>query len=84
MHHNSYPELTQLTQILARVLGLDTSGFDESTPLLGAIPEFDSMALMTLLVELEANFALDINSSDLTAEQFATVGSLHSLVSPNN
>jgi len=78
------PRFTQLTEILAQVLELDRSEFEVSTPLLGAIPELDSMALMTLLIELESQFAMEIDGSSLTAEQFSTVGNLYNLISLQN
>ena len=33
----------------------DLAAFDESSPLFGALPEFDSMAVATLLTELAAS-----------------------------
>ncbi|WP_217876638.1 acyl carrier protein [Pseudoalteromonas shioyasakiensis] len=71
----------QLKQILAQVLNIDTSDFTENTPLLGAIPEFDSMAIMTLLMELENQFSFSISNAELEAEQFESVASLQQFIS---
>lgn len=65
-----------LKQILADILCLDTSCFQERTPLLGAIPEFDSMAVMSLIMELEDKLGFDIYDVDLSAETFGSFGSL--------
>lgn len=53
----------------AQAFGLDT-------PLLGALPELDSMAVVALLESFEAELGVAIEAGDLSAETFATVGSL--------
>ena len=69
-------KLEQLNTILAELLKLDTSHFDESTELLGALPEFDSMAVVGLITAMEETFDIAVNDDDLDAELFATVGSV--------
>lgn len=54
--------------------------FDASTALFGSIPEFDSMAVVTVVAGLEEQFDIKIEDDDITAEVFATVGSLTRLV----
>ena len=52
-----------LRALLAAVLGLPRKridGFDTDTELFGALPEFDSLAVATLLTELEDRLALSI------------------------
>ena len=49
---------------------------DENSGLLGAIPEFDSMAVVSILTTIEENYGLIINDDEVTAEIFETVGSL--------
>jgi acyl carrier protein len=46
------------------------------SPLLGEIPELDSMAVMTLLTLFEEEFGVQVDDEDISAETFATVGSL--------
>lgn len=46
------------------------------SPLLGAIPEFDSMAVVTVVTMLEDELGITIEDDDLSADVFATVGSL--------
>ncbi len=68
-----------LRALLADVLGLDAvriARFDETTELFGALPEFDSMAVATLLTGIEERFAVLIEDDDVDAEDFATYGSL--------
>ncbi|WP_067586302.1 acyl carrier protein [Endozoicomonas ascidiicola] len=69
-------KLEQLNTILADLLKLDTSEFDESTELLGALPEFDSMAVVGLITAMEETFGIAVNDDDLDAELFSTVGSV--------
>ncbi|MFK0573803.1 acyl carrier protein [Endozoicomonas sp.] len=68
--------LEQLNTILTDLLKLDTSEFNESTELLGALPEFDSMAVVGLITALEETFGIAVNDDDLDAELFATVGTV--------
>jgi acyl carrier protein len=68
--------------ILARVLQLGdrASQLDRNSPLLGAIPEFDSMAVVTVLTALEENYGFTIEDDEIDASLFATVGTLMDFV----
>lgn len=68
--------LEQLNAILADLLKLDTSDFNESTELLGALPEFDSMAVIGLITALEETFHISVHDDDLDASLFETLGSV--------
>ena len=72
--------LEQMNAILADLLKLDTSEFNEQTELLGALPEFDSMAVVGLITAMEETFGIAVNDDDLDAELFETVGSVLSYV----
>jgi acyl carrier protein len=64
---------------LVDVLGLPAArvaGFDDATELFGALPEFDSLAVATLLTGLEERLAILIEDDDVDAEDFATFGRL--------
>ena len=68
-----------LRAVLVDVLGLDAQrvrGFDESTPLFGALPEFDSMAVAGLLTELEERLGIFIEDHEVDADMLETFGSL--------
>ncbi|MCU0964904.1 MAG: phosphopantetheine-binding protein [Burkholderiaceae bacterium] len=67
----------EVINILDEVLSLGprSSGFERSTPLLGAIPELDSMAVASLLTALEERFGIAVDD-ELDGNTFATVGSL--------
>jgi acyl carrier protein len=53
---------------------------DATTPLLGALPELDSLAVLELVVELEQRFGIAIEDEDVTADVFATLASLTEFV----
>lgn len=69
-------------QVLSSVLNLGgrTAGFDMSTPLLGAVPELDSMAVVSLLTALEDKFGFVVDDDEVDGRIFATVGDLVSFV----
>lgn len=69
----------QMIQLLAQVLSLDAARaatLTADTPLLGDMPEFDSMAVVSVVTMLEEQFELIIDDDELSAEVFASVGSL--------
>lgn len=68
--------------LLVDVLGLAKSRvakFDDETELFGALPEFDSMAVATLLTEMEERLGILIEDEDVEAEDLMTFGRLLSL-----
>ncbi len=70
---------TALQQILSAVLGPQYN-FDDQTALLGAIPEFDSSSIMSILTMLEDQFDVIFADDELSAELFSSVGSLRRFV----
>jgi acyl carrier protein len=67
---------------LDRVLVLQgrALGFGPATPLLGALPELDSMAVASLLTGLEEHFGFIVHDDEVEGAIFATVGSLTTFV----
>jgi len=65
-------------QIIDDVLMLEgqVEHFNEDTGLLGSIPEFDSVAVVSLVTALEEEFGCVFDDDELNADVFATVGSL--------
>ncbi|MFN6969450.1 MAG: acyl carrier protein [Rheinheimera sp.] len=62
-------------QILQTALALNIQ-FSPESPLLGALPEFDSASIMTILTMLEDHYGFQFDDDELSAEIFATFGSL--------
>lgn len=52
------------------------AAFDAETPLFGALPELDSMAVAGLLTELEDRLHIVIEDDDIDGETFETLGTL--------
>jgi acyl carrier protein len=68
----------EVLALLDEILGLDgrSAGFTATTPLLGAIPELDSMAVVSLIAGLEERFGFAADDDEIDGSIFATVGSL--------
>jgi len=73
----------EVLRVLDEVLSLGgrSQAFTADTPLLGAIPELDSMAVVTLITALEEQFGMVADDDDIGGDTFATIGSLVSFVS---
>lgn len=61
-------------------IGDRVDGFDLATPLLGHVPELDSMAVVTILTALEETFDFEVDDDEITAATFDTLGSLTEFV----
>jgi acyl carrier protein len=70
--------LKEVNRILDEVLSLGgrAAGFTRSTHLLGAIPEFDSMAVVSLITTLEERFGIVVDDDEIDGATFASVGTL--------
>ena len=72
----------QVLKILDEVLSLKGTALEwgANTPLLGAIPELDSMAVVTLITTLEERFGFSVADDEIDGTAFATVGALTEFV----
>jgi acyl carrier protein len=72
----------EVLRVLDEVLTLHGRAltFDKSTALLGAIPELDSMAVVTLITTLEEQLGIVVDDDDIDGDTFASVGSLFDFV----
>lgn len=71
----------EIQGLLRRSLQLDDDVvLDADTELLGGLPEFDSMAVVVILGEIENTFGIQIADDEIEGEAFATVGALHAFV----
>lgn len=69
---------TILTDVLQ--LGAAGAALQADSPLLGALPELDSMAVVTIIGALEERFDMVIDDDDISAANFETVGALAAFV----
>lgn len=61
-------------------LGARADALTAESGLLGSVPEFDSMAVVTVVTMLEDEFEFSVDDDELSAEVFETVGTLKSFV----
>lgn len=65
--------------VLRDVLGLSedrVAAFDTDTPLFGALPELDSLAVAGVLTELEDRLGILIEDDEVDGDMLATFGAL--------
>ncbi|GAB1388664.1 acyl carrier protein [Rubrivivax sp.] len=61
-------------------LGGRSSAFTRETRLLGAVPQLDSMAVVTLITTLEERLDIAIADDEIDSDSFTSVGALADLV----
>ena len=78
--HDGLPEIDRAVRgVLADTLGLSparVAHFTETTPLFGALPELDSMAVAGVLTELEDRLGIRIDDDEVDGEMLETFGAL--------
>jgi len=57
-------------------MGDRADALTEESPVVGAIPEFDSVAVVGLITALEQRLGVTIDDDEISGEMFETVGSL--------
>ena len=74
--------LREVLLVLDETLSLGGRGLamTRAEPLLGAVPELDSMAVVTVITTLEERLGIVIDDDDIDGQTFATVGSLADFV----
>ena len=74
--------IEEVRNILSDVLSLGErrSSLNEDSPLLGAIPELDSMAVVNVITALEEHFDITVDDDEISAKTFETLGSLAQFV----
>lgn len=72
----------QVRQIVGDVLqlGARTATLEPDTALLGNIPEFDSMAVVSVITALEDQLGILVEDDDITGETFETLANLTAFV----
>jgi acyl carrier protein len=74
--------LDDVKSVIVGILGIEARAdrIDGATPLFGAMPELDSMAVVELVVALEERFSVSISDDEITGEVFETVGALAAFI----
>lgn len=61
-------------------LGTRAQALDAGSALLGSLPELDSMAVVAVITALEERFGIVVEDDEITADTFATLGTLTAFV----
>jgi acyl carrier protein len=71
--------------LLSEILGIGdrVQAMDAMTPLIGSLPELDSMAVAELFAAMEDRFGVDLDEAEVGAEALETLGSLTEFVDAN-
>jgi acyl carrier protein len=71
--------------LLSEVLGIGdrVQAMNATTPLIGSLPELDSMAVAELFAALEERFGVDLDETEVGAEALETLGSLTQFIQDN-
>lgn len=82
MSSNTATTLSEVKNLLGRSLQLGTraEALSATSALLGALPELDSMAVVVILTALEEHYGFVIDDDEISADTFATLGSLADFV----
>jgi acyl carrier protein len=75
-------EFDEVRQLIGEILQLGdrVSKLGPDSPLLGSIPEFDSMVVVTLINALEQRFDIQVADDEISGETFETVGKVYEFV----
>lgn len=75
-------EFDEVRQLIGEMLQLGDrlQKLGPDTPLLGSIPEFDSMAVIALISALETQFDIQIADDEISADTFITLGQVYAFV----
>lgn len=68
----------QVRGVLRDILSLGDRAdrLSPDSPLLGALPELDSMAVVNVIAALEDRFGFTVDDDEISGDTFATLGSL--------
>lgn len=82
MQANTAALVDDVKAVVVETLGVEDRAetIGAPTPLLGSLPELDSMAVLELVLALEERFGIVIEGEDVTAEAFETLGTLSAFV----
>lgn len=74
--------IDEVKSLLAEILQLGDRQYmlNQSTALLGSLPELDSMAVATVIAGIEDRFNIFVEDDEISAEVFQTVGTLTEFV----
>ncbi|AKE51107.1 acyl carrier protein [Kangiella geojedonensis] len=72
--------INKMIELLSDTLSLSADELSAETQLIGNLPEFDSMAIVSILMQIEEDFGIEIPDDELSGDVFETVQSLTEFV----
>lgn len=76
----SFLEQTKTVLIVTLKLGPEAARWRADAPLLGAVPELDSLAVINVITALEDRFGIHIDDDEVSGDLFATLGTLAAFI----
>lgn len=72
----------EVKAVVVRTLGIESraDSLTPATALLDSIPEFDSMAVLQVVLAIEEHFGVTIETDEVSGELFETLGTLADFV----
>lgn len=72
----------QVKELVVKTLGIEgrANSLTSGSPLMDSIPEFDSMAVLQVILAIEEHFGVVLENEDVTGEVFETLGTLTTFV----
>ena len=82
LQENTGSMTEEIIRVLDEVLGLGARAaqLTPESPLLGAVPEFDSMAVVAVLTALEEAYGIAVEDDEIDASIFESVATLSAYV----
>lgn len=76
------PTFGEVKTVVTKTLGIEAraDSLNPATPLLDSLPEFDSMAVLKVILALEERFGVTIDDDEVTGDLFETLGTLAAFV----
>lgn len=72
----------RVKSLVVKTLGIESrsAGLSRDTNLMDGVPEFDSMAVLEVMVAIESDFGISIDDDEVSGEIFETLGTLADFV----
>lgn len=72
----------EVRQVVSQTLGIEVraESLTPTTQLMDSLPEFDSMAVLNVILAIEKHFGVTIEDEEVTGDLFETLGTLTAFV----
>jgi acyl carrier protein len=72
----------KVKSLVVKTLGIESrsAGLSRDTNLMDGLPEFDSMAVLQVVLAIEADFGISLDDDEISGDIFETLGTLADFV----